>query len=188
MVESDFIFSGETTMQLVIGLCGKAGSGKDTTAQYISQICQTKNVHCETIHFAKALKDIAKNVFGWDGNKDERGRRLLQVIGTDCARAYNENFWIEKWENQILEILKNNKNCIILSPDVRFDNEAKIIHKYRGCIIQMIGRKYDLGCNENHISEQGLRKELIDFTIDNSDSLEYLQQQVENFSMRFLTN
>jgi len=163
-------------MQIIIGLCGKAGSGKDTVADIITKKCFKNDITCTTIHFAKALKNIAKTVFGWDGQKDERGRRLLQVIGTDCARAYDKDFWIKKWE----ELLYWNQDYkVLLVPDVRFENEANAIHIRNGILIKVFGRAFDLGENANHASEAGLSKELIDYTIDNSLTIEALEEKVE---------
>ena len=36
--------------------------------------------------YAYYLKDLAKRYCNWDGQKDEAGRRLLQVLGTDIIR------------------------------------------------------------------------------------------------------
>jgi hypothetical protein len=166
-------------MQLVIGLCGKAGSGKDTVSQLIDSSLRSYNISCITIHFAKALKDIAKSVFGWDGQKNEKGRRLLQVIGTDCARAYNENFWIEKWENNI----SNCSEDVVLVPDVRFINESQAIHRRNGVILKVVGRSFDLGVNSTHPSEIGLPENEVDYILNNDSSMDILQERVYQMIM-----
>jgi hypothetical protein len=163
---------------ILIGISGKAGSGKDTTADFIIEYCSERGILSEKLPYAKSLKNIAKDVFGWDGKKDERGRRLLQVLGTDCARTYNNNFWLEKWLECYQNIsIKNDKRTIVFVPDVRFQNEAEQILSLGGTMINIVGRSSDLGSNEKHISEIPLEPNLINYTIENSGSLDGLKSK-----------
>ena len=41
------------------------------------------------------LKYIATQYFGSDGKKDEKGRHLLQWLGTEIFRTKNPNFWTD---------------------------------------------------------------------------------------------
>jgi hypothetical protein len=75
-----------------IGLSGAAGAGKDTAADAI--LAQGPFY---VDHFAADLKRIARDYFGWDGKKDERGRKLLQLLGTEVGRAWYEGIWVEKY-------------------------------------------------------------------------------------------
>lgn len=70
-------------------MSGKARSGKDTAADVILKKYQGK-----TFAFADDVKTIAYNYFGWYGEKDELGRKLLQDIGT-TGRNYNEDMWVD---------------------------------------------------------------------------------------------
>ena len=38
-------------------------------------------------HYGDLVKYVCKTFFGWDGEKDEKGRTLLQKVGTDAIRA-----------------------------------------------------------------------------------------------------
>jgi len=44
-------------------------------------------------HYADPVKDVLRNYFDWDGQKDAVGRTLLQHVGTDVVRAMYPNFW-----------------------------------------------------------------------------------------------
>lgn len=82
-----------------ISITGKMRVGKTTVARYL----ETKyGFHVKG--FADPIKDFAKEL-GWDGGKDEKGRALLQNIGT-IARDYNERFWIDKLVSDIEGIEK----------------------------------------------------------------------------------
>lgn len=71
------------------GIAGRMRTGKTTVARYLET---TYDFHVTA--FADPIKQFARSV-GWDDQKDERGRTLLQDIGT-VVRKYNKTFWIEK--------------------------------------------------------------------------------------------
>jgi hypothetical protein len=170
-------------MQLVIGLCGKAGSGKGEVAKILD-----KHFSTYVLPFARPLKRMAIE-FGWDGKKDEKGRKFLQMLGTEIGRAYNTNHWVDCWKVEANKALKETETGfgpgpfdpryqIIVADDVRFDNEGECIHSYGGINIRMVGRAYDLGDNSTHASESGLNPLLIDGQIDNSGTVEHLEQMI----------
>ena len=64
---------------------------------------------------------VATTYYGWSGEKDEKGRELLQKLGTDLGRTNNPNVWV----NCVKEIVKalQTEYDFVLIPDVRFPNE-----------------------------------------------------------------
>lgn len=156
---------------ILIGVCGPAGSGKSEVAKILAdygRIC--------IIPFAGPLKAMAKQ-FGWDGRKDEKGRKYLQLLGTEIGRAYNSNYWVDQWVEQSKKAVED-KFEIIIADDCRFDNEAKTIKQYNGTILKLWGRKDELGNNATHASEVGINDCYIDYSIDNSGSLVDLADKV----------
>jgi len=167
-------------MTMVIGLCGPAGSGKGEVAKLLSNFGKTY-----TLPFAKPLKAMAKS-FGWDGNKDEKGRKFLQLLGTEIGRAYDQDYWVKRWAEEAKMILSAGvpgypnilQYDILVADDTRFDNEADIIKSFGGFVVRLSGRKYDLGNNSTHASERGITESKIDFTIDNSGTIEDLSDKI----------
>ena len=161
----------------IIAFTGKYQSGKTTIANFI--INYYTNVI--KLSFAEPVKKIATEQFGWNGEKDTKGRKLLQLIGTDVGREYNPNIWVEKMEinlkNEIyLEECKNQDyDTIVVIDDARFDNEAELIKKWNSIIIEIIRPGYN---GDNHKSEQGINKKYIDYTIDNAGSLDELKNKI----------
>lgn len=96
-------------------LSGKMRAGKDT----IADVLLTKNPSCVRIALADELKKIARECYGWDGKKDYKGRILLQRIGTECGRFYNENIWV----NKVIEKIKQDMAKDYVITDCRFVNE-----------------------------------------------------------------
>lgn len=110
-----------------IGIIGYKQSGKDTAAGIIQKALFPKTV--KITHFADPLKKVALEL-GWDGKKDRKGRRLLQLLGTNvCRECICDDYWILK----MVDFLhKENAKTLdfLLIPDLRFPNEAKMLENY----------------------------------------------------------
>ena len=139
----------------IIGITGKAGSGKDTMASYLEQQGYIK------LSFGSAVKDIVSIITGWsrefvEGTNEERHlretlvhpdynktcRELMQFVGTDLFRnQFDDNIWVNIIKNKIESDIINDKFVIT---DVRFDNEAQMIKSIGGNIIQINRNKNQL--------------------------------------------
>ena len=113
----------------VICISGKAQHGKDTTATMLKEMLEKNGKNVIIAHFADLLKYICKTYFGWDGQKDERGRHILQYVGTDVIRAKSPNYWADFIVN-FFSMFQDEWDYVIL-PDCRFPNEYELF-KYSG--------------------------------------------------------
>lgn len=77
----------------IVCISGKAQNGKDTTANFLSEALTAKGYRVLIAHFGDLVKYVCKTFFGWDGKKDEKGRTLLQYVGTDKIRAVSPDYW-----------------------------------------------------------------------------------------------
>ncbi len=155
-------------MTQVILLAGYKGSGKTTVAQMIGEMLEFEfnlSIDYRLMSFAEPVKRIATEQFGWDGNKDEKGRLILQRIGTEVGRAYNKDIWVEK----ALEEIQRDEICydFIIFDDTRFPNE------YTGLeygafesvsTIRIVDKTYN---NEDaHTSETAMDEFLFDYQLE----------------------
>ena len=149
-----------------IGFTGFAGAGKDTAANaaFNSDLRYMRQA------FADAIKVIARTV-GWNGEKDLRGRTLLQDIGM-CVRDYDKDAWVKLVE-QKLDATAENKH--ILWTDVRFGNEADFIRKRGGIIIEV--RRHD-HLRTSHISEVSHLEIAPDYVATNNTTIKALHEEV----------
>ena len=82
---------------MIIGIAGAAGAGKSTVAKTIVDVFG--QTHAKILPFAAPLKKFAIDL-GWNGKKDKRGRRLLQLLGADCGRdCIDKDIWVKHWRN-----------------------------------------------------------------------------------------
>jgi hypothetical protein len=136
-----------------IGFTGLAGSGKTYAATWF-KFRTGKNW---VWSFAAEIKAIAKTM-GWDGQKDDRGRKLLQDIGS-AGRAYDPWMWVSKMPT----------DQPIIIDDVRFLNEAEAIKDAGGITVRIIRPGMTA---MNHESETEQRYIVADYTLINNEDLE----------------
>lgn len=107
----------------VILISGKAQHGKDTSASMLKKMLEADGFRVLIAHYGDLVKYICTQFFGWDGQKDTAGRRLLQYVGTDLVRARNQNYWTDF----LVGALKmfDGEWDYVLIPDCRFPNEIQ---------------------------------------------------------------
>lgn len=157
--------------RLLIGLTGPAGAGKSLAADLLTGIGDACHTPLSVASFAAPVKEIARQCFGWDGKKDARGRRLLQVIGTEAGREYDPHIWTRHALRRFEEEMATAEACGlpaagVVFDDVRFPNEAEAIRSRGGEIWRMYGRGADLSANAGHASEN--QRLPCDRTVDNN--------------------
>ena len=113
-------------MKGTIILSGKSGSGKDMTAQFMKEELAKHGQKALVIHYADAVKWFCRDFLDWDGKKDEVGRTLLQMVGTDIVRAKHPNFWVGIVVGLIQAFEPYKDFDVAIIPDARFPNEVNI--------------------------------------------------------------
>lgn len=105
----------------VIAVSGHARHGKDTVAKMLQEQFQADGNKVLITHYADLLKYICTTFFGWDGEKNEEGRTLLQYVGTDVVRKKDPDYWVD-FVADILCYFDDYWDFVII-PDTRFPNE-----------------------------------------------------------------
>ena len=114
---------------------GRAGEAKSTFSRYCIECLEEKDFTATVEPFAQGVKDTAR-FMGWDSEKDDRGRRLLQQIG-NTGREYNEDIWAER----VMEAIECDAGCniydVVFIDDWRFPNEGNVILKKFANVIKV---------------------------------------------------
>lgn len=167
----------------IICISGKAQHGKDTAAKFMKEALEAKGKRVLIAHFGDLLKYICKTFFGWDGQKDERGRTLLQYVGTDKIRAASPDFWADFIAN-VLAIFRDEWDYVLL-PDCRFPNEYEIFQAYGmdAVLLRVVRTGFKSPLTEEqqkHPSETALDRYHFDYTLYNYGTLDDLKSDVNS--------
>lgn len=161
---------------MLIGLTGKMGVGKTTALAILSSYTENFN----NVKFAQPLYDIQEFIYSRissaydrppDFNKD---RKLLQFIGSDWGReVIDKDLWIKIWKKTVSQLPNNS---IITCDDVRYNNEAEAVRSMGGNVIEILSSKASSRISTtngffNHMSEQGISNNLINYTALNDGTL-----------------
>lgn len=183
---------------MIVGFGHEARTGKDTAAQPLVDLGYKK------VGFADALKALAfasnplirsgatVNVqighgrlahivsqLGWERAKDDvpEIRTYLQNLGVACREVFNEDFWIDQWEQQV----KKANDTVVA--DVRFQNEFKAIRaigRLPGIetVLIKIERPGYGAVAGSHVSELDLADAVWDHVVVNDGSIEQLHKKI----------
>lgn len=170
-------------MRRIIGFCGPAGAGKDLAASMVPgghriafadplyQGLATMLGIPEALLRARSTKEVPLVNYG------RSPRELLQTLGTDWGRKLvAPDVWLRvafwRWERAAAA-----GHAVIVVPDVRFENEARMIHGLGG-EVWMIHRP-GVEPVAAHDSEAGLPLGLVDRLVVNDGTVEQLRERVE---------
>ena len=159
----------------LIGLTGKAGSGKSTAAQVLIDAGWTR------VKMAGPFKDMLRAMGLTDrhleGDLKEVPCDLLQgqtprhamiTLGTEWGRdIIGANLWIDLAARRIKDAL--DAGCSVVVDDIRFDNEADTIRNLGGVVVGL-HRETEIAIE--HKSESGV---VSDITYRNDGSMAELQ-------------
>jgi len=153
---------------MVIGLTGQAQAGKDTVAAIIRQLYDYSPVAVHKLALADPVKDTTAAMFAVDrglldtqegkASYDEDWgltlREMAQLVGTEVGRNIRSDLWLKRWmmdaERIIADLYTPN---LVIVPDVRYLNEAKMLRDHYDATIVKIVRP-DIESEDTHESEQ----------------------------------
>lgn len=183
-------------MKRMILISGKAEHGKTTVANELKKELEKKGYNVIITNNAYYLKDLAKRYCKWDGQKDKKGRNLLQILGTNIIRKelHKPNFHIGRICEDI-EICQDYVDYVIMD-DARFPNEIYYpMTIFEDKIISVRVNRYNedgtpyssslTDAQKNHISETALDSFNFDYIIrtkndeDIKNAVNYLLNEIE---------
>lgn len=170
--------------KFVIGIAGFKGVGKDTLADALETSVNKLPMIGSIGRFAfaaplYAMMDALLPFIGIDPNKEPTTREnketplpviggsrrvLLQTLGTEWGRMLDQDFWLKILEARI----NSSRFDVVMVTDVRFDNEAKLIHDRGGFIINI--ERPGFGSRDEHRSEKGIDPKYVNLTVVSDDT------------------
>lgn len=189
----------------IIGFTGSAGHGKSTGARIMGEHMQSRGtVHIKS--FAGPLKQACAVIFGFNeeqlhGSLKENiddfwgvsPRTVMQRVGTEMfreglqttiphLRLDGQTVWIRCMERSLEEILTTEMSSgtqqVVIVDDVRFPDEAAVINKWGGVIIEVRRRVPPPTSASGHSSESGIGDDIPRIQVDNDGSMQEFQDQL----------
>jgi hypothetical protein len=181
-------------MAKIIGIHGRAGSGKDTIANHLKTYFPR---NFRSVAFADPIRAMLKAGFGLSDADFERPlknepnealcgktpRQVMKPAGTEFGReSIGYMVWINRVAPTVQAMLGADLNVLIT--DVRFENEAEWI-RGQGGVVWHIDRKENIDVvagADGHKSEAGIKFVKGDVRIDNNETLGTLYDTVEKLA------
>lgn len=138
----------------LIGISGKAYSGKDFTADVIKKLFPDLKIY--KIAYADAVRNMLKGIVDVDAiyklNKKEEPieglgvslRELMQSLGTDWGRhILGDNFWVNILNKRINDNSFLAEADVVVISDCRFQNEIDYIINQDGIVLNIIANSQE---------------------------------------------
>jgi hypothetical protein len=194
----------------VVGICGLAGSGKDTAAKALIDNGYTRIAFGDSVKEALLKLDpvviashgksgispssglpvtwanrLSKlvNAVGWDeARKSNDVRSLLQILATEVVRnMVDKDAWVKLAMQRMEQSILEGAEPKFVITDIRFENEAAMVSSLGGIIIFI--NRVGLETESivySHSSEMFDGRKHSDMTIDNTGTIEDLHSQILN--------
>ena len=157
----------------VIIINGPGGSGKDSFVKF----CKELYGNVLSVSTVDYIKTIAKNYLGWNGQKDEKGRRLLSDL-KDATSRYNnlpnksiDNF-VKEWANA--------EHTLIFIHAREPENIQYFVDKYNAITVFVSKEELTKKHYGNH-ADDNVFDYIYDWYIDNDGTLEDLKEKAKIF-------
>ena len=166
----------------IILIGGKANSGKDSTADYITKYYrEKKHLDVVNIQIAYYIKMYAKQIAKWDGDNETKPRQLLQDLGTELIRKQIDEYFFIKRILQDIDIYSRYFDVITIS-DGRLPEEfASIKLAYPETVTVHITRPGFTSRltkdQKAHVTEALVDEIEYDYEVVNDGTLEDLQKK-----------
>jgi hypothetical protein len=158
-------------------ISGKAGTGKSTASKLLKYLLKKNRINSHTDLFARGVKMVAKSM-GWNGIKDDAGRKLLQGIG-NVGRDYDEDVWVRLVHSSQYECKEDD---FVIIDDWRFPNEYKFVKDFCVATIRLYAPNREIlkGTEYyNDVSETSLNDFRFDFVVNNTGNIKELDDQLK---------
>ena len=162
-------------MKEIVVINGSGGVGKDTFVQFCNEYTPIMNISS-----VDKVKEAAKVLAGWNGEKDEKSRKFLSDL-KELGIEYNDAPF-KYISNMAEEFKKSDKQIMFVH--VRESEEIEKCKKCLNAKTLLITNKNVAAINTN-ISDRDVDKYEYDYHISNDGTLEELKQKAKEFLEKF---
>lgn len=178
----------------LIGIAGKAGSGKDTVAAHLvdnysftryALAAPIKKAMCAAFSLPEHVfedRELKEKPLDWLGFSP---RRLAQLFGTEFGRKIvGDDVWLRVAQRNIDWLRATGGGDVVVS-DVRYNNEAEWIR--RNCGEVWVVDRPDTAPVASHSSEAGVDMALVNRVLPNNGSIAQLKLRADSYLLASFT-
>jgi hypothetical protein len=179
---------------IVVGITGRKGHGKDTAAAGLFEhgftpmkfAAPLKRMLESHLDYLGISQDIVERMVDGDLKEVESDllcgrtpRFFMQKIGTEFGRdTIGETFWTDAFK------LRSNLFDRVVCTDVRFPNEVDVIKSMGGLVIRIVRPAAQRTGGDDHPSERLIDTLTVDFEVQNISTPAALQELVVKLVMQ----
>lgn len=164
---------------IIVGIGGKAHSGKDTVADIL-----VRDYGFIKMAFADRLKELVRQHYGfereelWTPMKTPEIRRILQGTGQLIKSLEGNEFWVREIQQKIVyQSMNKGWNGRVVVSDVRFPEEKAFIEQCSGITIRVDRpNAEEIEFNPGHPSEQIPQK--FNYVLMNNKTMDVLTNNI----------
>ena len=172
----------------VLCISAKAQHGKDTAACIIKDYLEAKGNRVLITHYADLVKFVCTKFFDWDGQKDEKGRTLLQYVGTDVISSQQPAYWVD-FVISILKFFEDEWDYVLI-PDCRYPVEVtRMKEEFETQLLRVERPNFVSGLTEKqlqHASEVSMDDYSFDSVVCNDSTLDSFRDKLIWFTDTYL--
>ena len=159
-------------MKQIVIINGSGGVGKDTFVKYCSEFVNVKNISS-----VDKVKEAAKILVNWNGEKDDKSRKLL----SDLKRlSIDYNDYPTKYIEKEAKDFANNNDLDLMFVHIREIEEIKKLKELLNAKTLLITSKRIAKITSN-VSDANVEEYQYDYNIKNDGSLDELREQARLF-------
>jgi len=159
----------------IIIINGSGGVGKDTFVECCSEFTNVKNISS-----VDKVKEAAKILVGWTGEKDEKSRKLLVDLK---ALSIDYNDYPIKYIKQEAENFIENDEQNFMFVHIREISEIEKVKKLLNAKTLLITSNRVKKITTNN-SDANVEQFVYDYYISNDGTIEELREKAKNFVMK----
>lgn len=156
----------------IIVINGSGGVGKDTFVEFCKEYSVIKNISS-----VDKVKDAAKILVGWNGEKDDKSRKLLSDL-KKMSIDYN-NYPLIYIGEQVRLFKKNKKQNIMFIHIREIDEINKVKELFMAKTLLITNNRVKK--IKTNISDANVEMLKYDYYIENNGTLEELKQKAKKF-------
>lgn len=159
----------------VILIAGSAGSGKTSLGEKIVEYAKLKNLNALQTEYSKYIKMYAKEILGYDGDREKKPRKFLQDTGSYIREELKDQTFFIRRMLEDFRIYEKYFDIVVIS-DVRLLREIEDLLNSSYDVTTVLVRNENSQKSlteeeKNHITENEFRQYLdYDYVVKNDKS------------------